>query len=288
MSGELSGDPARCDVACSWTRIDQCRDGDGCCPSRCDQTEDSDCQARCGNQVLEQGERCDDGSATPCPSDCDDDDACTEDLLRGSARTCDARCEHRTITAAEAGDGCCPSGANANTDSDCSPRCGNWVREGDEECDDGNRRSGDGCGIDCRDEGQAPQTPTDTTAQCLSLLGNPTDACGRCPCESCDDEVVACRGARDADEAQQCLDLISCATSNRCVGTLCYCQSGTTACTSNGPDGPCRAQIEAAAHSENPSEVLARFSDTEYPLGRVMRLTNCWANSCASVCTSQD
>jgi cysteine-rich repeat protein len=290
MIGELSGDPTMCNVACNWTRIEQCRDGDECCPSGCDQTEDSDCEASCGNGALEQGERCDNGTSTPCPSDCDDDDACTSDTLTGSARSCDARCEHRTISATTGGDGCCPQGANASNDSDCGAVCGNWVREGSEQCDDGNLRSGDGCASDCKTEAeQAPETedePTpDAESQCLSLLGNPTDACSGCVCETCENEVIACRGAKNADEAKQCRDVYSCAAANRCVGTLCYCQSGTQQCTSGTPDGPCRTQIEAAAHSDKPSEVFARFNDTAYPLGRVTRLTSCWVNSCASSCT---
>ena len=46
-------------------------------------------------------------------------------------------------------DGCCPDGANANTDEDCSPVCGNDVMESGEECDDGNTTPGDGCDAVC-------------------------------------------------------------------------------------------------------------------------------------------
>ena len=286
MFGELSGEPELCNVACNWTRIEQCRDDDGCCASGCDQTEDNDCDASCGNGVLEAGERCENSTSTPCPSDCNDDDACTEDSLTGSARSCDARCEHRPITATTGGDGCCPQGANANTDSDCDAACGNWVREDPEQCDDGNRRAGDGCSADCRNEADdTAEISSDTETQCLALLGSSTDACNGCLCDACEPEVVACRGARNADEAQQCRDVISCATTSRCIGAYCYCQAGAQGCTSGTPDGPCREQVEAAAHSDTPSEVFARFSDTAYPLGRVMRLTSCWANSCGSSCT---
>ena len=292
MTGELSGEPAQCNVACNWTRIEQCRHDDGCCANGCDQLEDNDCDATCGNAALEDGERCENGTATPCPSDCDDGNACTEDTLSGSARSCDARCEHRTITAPRGGDGCCPSGANTNDDSDCAASCGNWVREDPEQCDDGNRRSGDGCGADCKTEladepASEPQTTPDAEAQCLSLLGSPTDACNGCVCESCEQEVIACRGARNVAEAKQCRDVISCATANRCIGPYCYCLAGSQGCTSGTPDGPCREQVEAAAHSDARDEVVARFNDTSYPLGRVMRLTSCWVNSCASTCAPQ-
>ncbi|HTU62257.1 MAG TPA: hypothetical protein VMF89_27550, partial [Polyangiales bacterium] len=205
-------------------------------------------------------------------------------------RNCDARCEHRAITATSGGDGCCPEGANANTDSDCDAACGNWVREDPEQCDDGNRRSGDGCASDCKTEpddepASEPETTADAEAQCLALLGNPTDACNGCTCESCEQEVIACRGASNADEAKQCRDVISCATANRCIGPYCYCTAGSSGCTSGTPDGPCSEQVEAAAHSDKRDEVLARFNDTAYPLGRVMRVTTCWVNSCASSCS---
>jgi cysteine-rich repeat protein len=39
-----------------------CTAGDGCCPSGCNATNDSDCAAVCGNGVVEPGEICDDGN----------------------------------------------------------------------------------------------------------------------------------------------------------------------------------------------------------------------------------
>jgi cysteine-rich repeat protein len=42
------------------------------------------------------------------------------------------RSHHASVSG---GDGCCPDGANATTDSDCEPRCGNGVREPGEACD---------------------------------------------------------------------------------------------------------------------------------------------------------
>lgn len=284
MAGELTGSADSCDLACSWTRIEQCRNGDGCCPSGCDQTEDDDCHSSCGNKVLESGERCENGTSTPCPTSCDDSNTCTADTMSGSASDCSARCDHKTITEKKNNDGCCPDGANATNDSDCKPVCGNWVRELSEDCDDGNTRGGDGCSSECKTEGTGQTESTDTGAMCLSLLGNPTDACSGCVCKECDQEVVDCRGASNADEAKQCRDVFSCATAQRCFGTACYCTSGS--CSSGTPDGPCRKEIEAAAHSSDPSVVVARFNDAKYPLGRVMQLTSCFTSKCSSSCTT--
>ena len=49
--------------------------------------------------------------------------------------SCNVTCAHTTVTAPKNGDGCCPPGANSNTDSDCSASCGNGVLESGEQCD---------------------------------------------------------------------------------------------------------------------------------------------------------
>jgi cysteine-rich repeat protein len=54
----------------------------------------------------------------------------------------------------------CDDGVNDGSYGGCSPtcqlgpRCGDGVvtPEGDEDCDDGNRRNGDGCNTNCRFE----------------------------------------------------------------------------------------------------------------------------------------
>ncbi len=44
------------------------------------------------------------------------------------------------------------AGRDASPVDASGPLCGNGIREGDEECDDGNRDPGDGCDADCRSE----------------------------------------------------------------------------------------------------------------------------------------
>ena len=73
----------------------------------------------CGNGVLESGELCDGN----CPMSCDDGDACTDDILAGSAATCDALCVNQPKNAmCGAADGCCPSGCMVGDDPDCVAR----------------------------------------------------------------------------------------------------------------------------------------------------------------------
>jgi hypothetical protein len=126
------GSAKNCNTACTHLPVVKPMSGDGCCPDGAHSLEDADCPAVCGNLVPEQGESCD-----PCPEICADTDPCTLDELQGSALMCSAVCIHTVITAPAAGDGCCPTGADFTSDSDCSPSCGNGVVEPGEDCDGG-------------------------------------------------------------------------------------------------------------------------------------------------------
>src|SRR5262249_46942986 len=69
-----------------------------------------------------------------CPTQCPPLGECTSQSVKGEG--CDAHCEpNPKITMAIGGDGCCPDDADANTDSDCNPMCGNGVLEKGETCD---------------------------------------------------------------------------------------------------------------------------------------------------------
>ena len=49
---------------CLTRKITRCANGDGCCPTGCHGGNDGDCQIRCGNDIPEGEEECDDGNAT--------------------------------------------------------------------------------------------------------------------------------------------------------------------------------------------------------------------------------
>ena len=134
----LEGAAESCSVRCRMESIVQCVSGDGCCPAGCSRASDSDCSPSCGDGVvsLSAGELCEPRSTTqPCPTTCDDKNSCTLDFLTGSASNCNAACTEIPVLLPSNGDGCCPLGANANTDRDCQPICGNGVREAGETCD---------------------------------------------------------------------------------------------------------------------------------------------------------
>lgn len=153
----LSG-AGTCDAVCSNVAIIDPINDDGCCPAGANAGTDNDCSTSCGDGVVTGSETCDTaigaGSAGACPTACNDGMACTSDALL-SGGTCNASCSYTEITATIDGDGCCPSGANANTDSDCQAVCGNDVVETGEECDDGATSPGDGCDELCQFEAVA-------------------------------------------------------------------------------------------------------------------------------------
>lgn len=122
-----------CEARCTNTTVQTaCVNGDGCCPATCNSTNDDDCDAACGNTVIEEGETCD--PLASCPTSCPPR-GCQLRTLQG-AGTCAAKCvDGKVQTACINGDGCCPLGCNANNDSDCGPGCGNNVVERGELCD---------------------------------------------------------------------------------------------------------------------------------------------------------
>jgi cysteine-rich repeat protein len=108
----------------------------------------------CGNQILESGEECDDGTknGTPgdnCSSAClllkpNTQPVCGNNILE-SGEQCDHGAKNGTV-----GDNC-----NASCEmvkSTTLPVCGNNVLESGEQCDHGtkNGTTGDSCGADCK------------------------------------------------------------------------------------------------------------------------------------------
>lgn len=121
---------------------------------------------RCGDWVLHEGERCDDGN-TIDGDGCDH--TCVPSACGNGVRAPDERCDDGN---AIDGDGCdqgcvmtaCGNGVRAGSeqcddgnaidddgcDHTCVPSaCGNGVRAGSEQCDDGNAIDGDGCDRGC-------------------------------------------------------------------------------------------------------------------------------------------
>lgn len=276
---EFTGSPEHCDARCEVKPMRSCRNGDGCCPSSCTTTSDSDCSKACGDGIVDRqaGETCEPTSTDArCPASCDDGDPCTQDLSTGSANTCSLACSHVRVTAPAAGDGCCPAGAHALNDSDCAPRCGNGVVEPGEACD-----GGPGCTPGC--------TALSDEQRCQATLGE--SACAACACSKCAAPMLHCYQSGDAMRDAHCQPVVECALQESCIGACrtddsygCYgqyCWCGGTLCPNTGR---CRSEIAAAAGTTVPATIVTRARDPQYPLYDADQYGICLRTNCASAC----
>jgi fibro-slime domain-containing protein len=139
------------------------------------------CASVCGDGVLTPDETCDDGPLNgtgynQCDSNCTPGPRCGDGIIEPAVEQCDnganrdgylvsdEACAPGCVIPSRCGDGIidasfgeqCDDGDNDGSyggcNSDCllGPRCGDSVVNGDETCDDGNRRNGDGCDVSCR------------------------------------------------------------------------------------------------------------------------------------------
>jgi len=114
-----------------------CNDNNPC-------TNDS-CNPAAGCQFVNNGNACNDNNA------CTTNDHCSGGLCTGSVLNCN---DGNQCTS----DSCNP--ATGCVYMPISPCCGNGVKEGGEECDDGNTNNGDGCSSVCKTEGGVCQAPS--------------------------------------------------------------------------------------------------------------------------------
>ena len=249
---------AACDAHCEHNPVVILVPGDQCCPDGATPATDPDCGSiLCGNGALEAGELCDPGIASgpgACPTSCDDGQACTEDILTGTG--CQASCEHPPITVSIGGDACCPTGANATTDPDCTAVCGNQVVEPGELCDtaiagscltaadcmDGRActsdllelENGDPCRPMCRNPEITMVGPQDGCCPTGGTPANDSD------CAGCGDGVVA---------GNETCDTAIASGPNSCP-TLADCDDGDP-CTTDGlvGQGTCSAECTHAPNN---------------------------------------
>ncbi len=74
----------------------------------------------CGDGYVDAGETCDPGRAESCPAACPPSTIqCFEAVVVGDPALCQAQCIQQMISACADDDGCCPTGCDGTTDSDC-------------------------------------------------------------------------------------------------------------------------------------------------------------------------
>lgn len=265
-----------CQTECQLVRLG-CIGGDSCCPADCAPAQDSDCSGQCGDGIVQKelGETCENGDPSKrCPAvgDCADEDACTRDAISGSAENCNAACTHTPITELKNEDGCCPAGADANTDNDCKPRCGNKIRETGEDCD-----GSTGCDANCK------LTLTPEQVACLDTIAQ--NDCERCACMQCTEQVTACSASGNAARDEKCTAVEDCAVENQCSGSGCYCGTASYFECAFNRNGPCIKEVEQAAGTSSPTQIDSQGQDPNTALGRAQALGACRRAQCRSECS---
>ncbi len=174
-----------CQAVCENVAVTVLTSGDKCCPVGANATVDSDCAPICGNDVVESPrETCDraigPGLPGACPAECPPAMGCIQNLIKGSAAACDARCVPEPIRACQNGDSCCAPGCNRQNDNDCAAVCGNGVVEQGETCDKSITAGNPGaCAAVCDDKNACT---TDTAA---GRIDDCTRTCGFVAIKAC-------------------------------------------------------------------------------------------------------
>lgn len=189
-----------CDARCVASAITEPADGDGCCSMGASSISDDDCEAVCGNGVVEDalGETCDPPDSCPTADTCETGSSlCTVTSFKGSADSCDARCETEPITGCNNGDGCCAPGCTWNTDNDCSATCGNGQVDPRETCDGNCPTMCATAGADACNAMELVGTVAQCSAQCVQrAVKQCKSGDGCCPAN--------CNGGNDGDCQSRC------------------------------------------------------------------------------------
>jgi hypothetical protein len=224
-TAEFWGFEASCTLECRREPITVCSmTSDGCCPDDCTYQTDADCaEPVCGDGSIDGDETCD--SAIPasdegaCPQTCDDNRACTNDLMSGS--DCEVFCQRSSIVQCTGGDDCCPAGCTEADDPDCANvACGDGIVDGDEGCDNAIPAGEPGaCPTDAAMCDDGDECTTD------SLEGSAADCSARCINEepACIDGDGCCPPACSPSEDADCAELELCP--DYCFGAITYCRN---------------------------------------------------------------
>ncbi len=167
------------------------------------------------------------------------------------------------------------------------PTCGNLALDPGETCDPPNDRTCDRqcqiipntCGNGILESGESCDAPE--SILCHSCQST---ACGRCYSAMCRSGSIC--GALTGTDQVDCTRLVYCAGANAfsCPSLgACYCM-GDPACAPR-PGAPCRAEIEAVAHSTDPVEVVRQMGDPSTILYAVSGAASCMSfGGCGPIC----
>jgi hypothetical protein len=241
-----------CKARCVNDRMQTtCMSGDDCCPPACNNNNDGECPARCGNGVVENEEKCEPVAEcmrrqTACRSDRD-----TVRTGQGNPAQCTFECSETKRRCGDA-DGQCPS--RCLDDPDCKKSNGSVCVTGNEcvsgRCD--GRCCASACPAcqQCIGPGGACQLPSGVRV-CGTTCKSMNDCCDTCgnECSPCNAAMNQCRpangkpcngGSGTCNNAEMCLP--NCVAGSQACGDNNQCTTGRNLCPSgcqrtNAPDG---------------------------------------------------
>lgn len=122
--------------------------------------------------------------------------------------------------------------------------------------------------------------------------------CENCSAQNCVASTDGCDRLKDPERRKLCEDLYACFSdpAHDCVNqgdpVKCWCGTHPTTCLTDksGPNranGPCADKVFAAAGTDDPMTIKARFVDPDYALGGAVNLTLCRGSWCSSECRVQ-
>ncbi|MCX6750789.1 MAG: DUF4215 domain-containing protein [Candidatus Pacearchaeota archaeon] len=215
------------------------------------------CPPSCGNGIKEGLEQCDDhnllnndGCSSTCKIEkCGDgikqtNEQCDDhNLLNNDG--CSSICKNEVC-----GDHICNHGETCSTCSQdcgiCSPSCGNGIKEGLEQCDDGNTLSGDGCSSNCKIE------------FCGDNTCNDNETCSTCPCD--------CGACAPTCGDGQCNGAETCSTCSQDCGT-CPEPKNCTVCKDSKPLDDSNYDYYYLEYlNRKPTVILDETTTTDVPL----------------------
>jgi hypothetical protein len=118
---------------------------------------------------------------------------------------------------------------------------------------------------------------------CLDTIAE--NNCERCACMQCLEAVTACMKSGDAARDAKCLAVENCAVAKHCSGMACYCGTSTFFQCAFVANGPCRAEVEAAAGTSSPTQIDSQTNDPNTALGRAVKLGDCRRAQCNGECS---
>jgi len=183
------------------------------------------------------------------------------------------------------------------------PVCGDGKIEGTETCDNGDRYGSGAPYKRCVVVKAGQQVDCDS---CSAACTDDT-ACNACladPNSGCPEFLTACADVgNDTDEGKEkirlCDKLYACITQKGCADPMirtdplaCYCGARImampdpeAACVvKNAAQGDCKEEIENAFGTQDPTEILTKFTEVATPGGAALSLALCEVAVCADAC----